>query len=134
MPLLKEPDEARAEAALGLSWYGRGLLYPAAPIASPSQPLARHPPRAGDRRGGGQSDRPDRLGPLPAAGRGRAHGGARAQARRQGGGPREAQHEAAPPHEPAPPLLRRRRHLRRAGARPQGGGGRRQGGRAAAGL
>ena len=38
MPLLKEPDEARAEAALGLSWYGRGLLYPATPVASPSQP------------------------------------------------------------------------------------------------
>ena len=36
MPLLKEPDEARAEAALGSSWYGRGLLYPAAPVASPS--------------------------------------------------------------------------------------------------
>ena len=26
MPLLKEPDEARAEAELGSSWYGRGLL------------------------------------------------------------------------------------------------------------
>ena len=26
MPLLKEPDEARTEAALGWSWYGRGLL------------------------------------------------------------------------------------------------------------